>query len=142
MRLTLNHILVAFGLSLTASAGFSTVYAQDASFPASEPYDPETSEAVEKAVYSTPPPMDGEVRNPARTVILSSAPKDSTSLTGRSAHRASKSSSEPARNTGKEQENTTTKQEKQEKKNQDDSILSFNFLYYIFQKYKLQDIVD
>jgi hypothetical protein len=27
-------------------------------------------------------------------------------------------------------------------KNQDDSILSFNFLYYIIEKYKLQDIVD
>lgn len=27
-------------------------------------------------------------------------------------------------------------------KNEDDSILSFNFLYYIIQKYKLQDIVD
>jgi hypothetical protein len=30
------------------------------------------------------------------------------------------------------------KQSKQE----DESILSFNFLYYIIQKYKLQDIVD
>ena len=28
------------------------------------------------------------------------------------------------------------------KQSADDSILSFNFLYYIIQKYKLQDIVD
>ena len=28
------------------------------------------------------------------------------------------------------------------KQSSDDSILSFNFLYYIIQKYKLQDIVD
>jgi len=28
------------------------------------------------------------------------------------------------------------------KQTADDSILSFNFLYYIIQKYKLQDIVD
>jgi hypothetical protein len=27
-------------------------------------------------------------------------------------------------------------------KQEDESILSFNFLYYIIQKYKLQDIVD
>jgi hypothetical protein len=27
-------------------------------------------------------------------------------------------------------------------KTKDDSILSFNFLYYIIQKYKLQDIID
>jgi hypothetical protein len=33
---------------------------------------------------------------------------------------------------------TVGKQSKEE----DDSILSFNFLYYIIQKYKLQDIVD
>jgi hypothetical protein len=32
--------------------------------------------------------------------------------------------------------------EKQQTKHQDDSILSFNFLYYIIQKYKLQDIID
>jgi hypothetical protein len=25
---------------------------------------------------------------------------------------------------------------------EDDSVLSFNFLYYLFEKYKLQDIVD
>lgn len=32
--------------------------------------------------------------------------------------------------------------EKQSDKQKDDSILTFNFLYYIIQKYKLQDIID
>ncbi|HEY9489569.1 MAG TPA: hypothetical protein VIQ51_14600 [Chryseosolibacter sp.] len=32
--------------------------------------------------------------------------------------------------------------EKQPAKAKDDSILTFNFLYYIIQKYKLQDIID
>lgn len=32
--------------------------------------------------------------------------------------------------------------EKQPAKQKDDSILTFNFLYYIIQKYKLQDIID
>jgi hypothetical protein len=32
--------------------------------------------------------------------------------------------------------------EKQAAKSKDDSILTFNFLYYIIQKYKLQDIID
>ena len=32
--------------------------------------------------------------------------------------------------------------EKQNGKSKDDSILTFNFLYYIIQKYKLQDIID
>lgn len=34
------------------------------------------------------------------------------------------------------------KNEKQAAKSKDDSILTFNFLYYIVQKYKLQDIID
>lgn len=32
--------------------------------------------------------------------------------------------------------------EKQPSKSKDESILTFNFLYYIIQKYKLQDIID
>lgn len=32
--------------------------------------------------------------------------------------------------------------DKQSGKQKDDSILTFNFLYYIIQKYKLQDIID
>ena len=31
---------------------------------------------------------------------------------------------------------------KQPTKQEDESILTFNFLYYIIQKYKLQDIID
>jgi hypothetical protein len=34
------------------------------------------------------------------------------------------------------------KNERQAPKPKDDSILTFNFLYYIIQKYKLQDIID
>jgi hypothetical protein len=36
----------------------------------------------------------------------------------------------------------TAKPADKQQKQPDDSILSFNFLYYIIQKYKLQDIVD
>lgn len=32
--------------------------------------------------------------------------------------------------------------DKQNSKSKDDSILTFNFLYYIIQKYKLQDVID
>lgn len=34
------------------------------------------------------------------------------------------------------------KADKQNTKPKDDSILTFNFLYYIIQKYKLQDVID
>ena len=32
--------------------------------------------------------------------------------------------------------------ERKEEKPKDESVLTFNFLYYIIQKYKLQDIID
>lgn len=34
------------------------------------------------------------------------------------------------------------KDERKSERQDDDSILSFNFLYYLIQKYKMQDIVD
>ena len=34
------------------------------------------------------------------------------------------------------------KDERKSEHQDDDSILSFNFLYYLIQKYKMQDIVD
>lgn len=140
MRLNFNHILFAVGLTLTASAGFSTVRAQDANFPASEPYDPESSDS-EKIIYT---PVEGDVRNvPSKTAIASASPKDSTAVsvsgTSKSSQRNSKQpAAENAKGTAKQEEAAS----KQEQKDEDDSILSFNFLYYIFQKYKLQDIVD
>jgi hypothetical protein len=135
MRYSFNHILFAFGLTLTLSAGFSAVYAQDAGFPVSESYEPESSDDV--TAYS---PGEGEPRNiPPKTTVVSPAPKDSTSLSGKPLQRASKSSADTSKNVAKPEQESTSKQEK---KDDDDSVLSFNFLYYIFQKYKLQDIVD
>lgn len=40
------------------------------------------------------------------------------------------------------QKATDKSSEKQGNKSKDDSILTFNFLYYIIQKYKLQDVID
>jgi hypothetical protein len=135
MRHSFNHILFAFGLTLTISAGFSAVYAQDAGFPVSESYEPETSDDV--TAYS---PGEGEPRNtPPKTTVVSPSPKDST-LSGKSLQRASKSAADTSKSAAKQPEQESTS--KQEKKDDDDSVLSFNFLYYIFQKYKLQDIVD
>jgi hypothetical protein len=37
---------------------------------------------------------------------------------------------------------TSEKADDKEQQKKDDSILTFNFLYYIIQKYKLQDIID
>lgn len=138
MRHNFNHILFAIGLSLTASAGFPAVYAQDAGFPVSDSYEPESSDDV-----STYSPGEGEPRNTAPKASLASptASKDSVALSGKSSQRTSKSSAEASKNAAKPEQDSTSNS-KQEQKDEDDSVLSFNFLYYIFQKYKLQDIVD
>ena len=46
---------------------------------------------------------------------------------------------EPAVNTTKERETTTRTKAEQEK---DESVLSFNFLYYLIQKFKLSETVE
>ena len=137
MRLNFNHILFAVGLTLTASAGFSTVRAQDANFPASEPYDPESSDGSEKIIYA---PVEGDLRNVAsKTAIASASPKDSTAVSNKSSQRTSKQpAAETTKSTAKQEEATS----KQEQKDEDDSILSFNFLYYMFQKFKMSDMID
>lgn len=63
------------------------------------------------------------VSAPLRDSVASILPPSSASKTKPTPKPAEKQSSPPA-------------------KEDDDSILSFNFLYYIIQKYKLQDIVD
>lgn len=40
------------------------------------------------------------------------------------------------------QKQSKNQEESSKSKTEDDSIMSFNFLYYIIEKYKLQDIVD
>jgi hypothetical protein len=54
--------------------------------------------------------------------------------------RTEKAPPAPKETVTKQSKNTT--EPSQNAKSQDDSILSFNFLYYIIEKYKLQDIVD
>jgi len=58
--------------------------------------------------------------------------KDSTFLRSvhHQSHQRQRAVSEPA------------KQVEKRKEEKDDSIMSFNFLYYIFKKFKLSDIVD
>ena len=51
-------------------------------------------------------------------------------------------SMKPAVRPGKIQTPDSSKTPVKRPSQDDDSILSFNFLYYIFQKYKMQDIVD
>lgn len=117
------HILI---LTCIATAAFATAsYGQDAGIPDYEMTDLER----DKMLYS--PGGEGELR-PRYPVTVNNAAKDSASVI-----RAVPPP--PAR---VKPEQPQTKPPPAPQKQDDDSVLSFNFLYYIIQKYKLQDIID
>jgi hypothetical protein len=123
MKIKFPNVLFVFLLSVISPCGFILVNAQDANFPGTEVEDLGTDKEREKIMY-TPGELDPSLRKSPATAY-----KDSLAMksTVRSTKSQTPDSSKPP-----------VKQPSQE----DDSILSFNFLYYIFQKYKLQDIVD
>ncbi len=122
MRINFRSVLFAFLLSIVTPCGFILVKAQDASFPGTEVDDLGVDKESEKMMYSP-----GELDPAFRKAQTSSTIKDSVAL---KAPRPTKIQTPDSK--------TPVKRPSEE----DDSILSFNFLYYIFQKYKMQDIVD
>lgn len=124
MSIKLNHILIALFLAVLTPAGVHGLQAQDASYPLQESYDMEAEKEREKIIY-TP----GETEALLNSKVHAAAPKDSLSFRQNSI-RVIKTQAEAPKNSAK-----PSSQE-------DDSILSFNFLYYLFEKYKMQDIVD
>jgi hypothetical protein len=124
MKIRLCDLLFAFALSVISPCGFIIVQAQDVSFPGTEVDDLGVDKETEKMMYS-PGELDPAFKKSQAGAIV----KDSATL--KAAHRPTKvqtpdSSKAPVKRPSQD----------------DDSILSFNFLYYIFQKYKMQDMVD
>lgn len=125
MKLKLHHIFVTICLSILTPAGFSTLYAQDASFD-------ETSASSEKERVNYYPGGEGEpagggstsgtTNNKSTTTLRDSSSFRTYTTPARVAAEPSKHNAKPAHD--------------------EDDVLSFNFLYYIIRKYKLQDIVD
>jgi hypothetical protein len=130
MKIKLQHILLSFGLAITP-AGAGLVYGQDTGTPLYDPYDPDMDRERDRIMYSPGETDPVNAKSPSNSTVTNSpaAPKDSAAVSTRPVQRNVKPASEPPKNTSKP-------------KGEDDSILSFNFLYYIIQKYKLQDIVD
>ena len=89
-------------------------------------YDADADKERDKVIYSS---SSSEMEPQAIHKLQTPAVKDS--LANRNnAHRTVKNASESGKNANKPSSHS------------DDSVLSFNFLYYLFEKYKLQDIVD
>lgn len=119
MKSKLHPVLLTLLLALLTPAGIATLRAQDASYPVSDSYETEVDAERERIIYSP-----GEVDANNRVHVV--AGKDS--ITTRPAQLRPSKQPEAAKNSAKP--------------SQEDDILSFNFLYYLFEKYKLQDIVD
>ena len=136
MKISLRHIL---SLSCIAIMVFvQPASAQESSLPENEYIDVERDKYERERIINSP----GEgsdfryyPRTSSTTPTTPTVTKDSVE---------SKPAT-PAPVVANQKAKTVTPVKPQEKvptKPEDDSILSFNFLYYIIQKYKLQDIVD
>ncbi len=125
MRTLLHCTRFIVLLVILLPVGVFSVQAQEANYPVFDNNDSEDGDIErEKVMYS---PGEGETQLNSRVYV---SPGKDTSSTRPLTIRASKPQSEVKKSASK-----PTAPE-------DDSILSFNFLYYMFEKYKWQDIVD
>jgi hypothetical protein len=131
MKIQFHHILITATLSMILMG--NECMGQDASFPDYEVTDPERERLErDKILYS---PGEGETRYIPRTEPKQTASKDSVSAVS-----PIRQTTVPVKIKPETAPKSPAKQ--QPPKEDDDTILSFNFLYYIIQKYKLQDIID
>lgn len=134
MKINLHHIIVLVVMLAVHAAAPRMSFAQDSEHKFSRDYTtPTTPSDVENdELYN----MVNDERNLIRTAPTSYAPKDSM-VSKTSVYRGR--NAEQNKNTG---ENIKPSDKQKEDKDERESILSFNFIYYIFQKFKLSDIVD
>lgn len=134
MKISLYQIVSI--LCLVATAGFNTAFAQDNANQDYEITDTERERYErDKVIFS--PGGEGETRYVGprtQPTGSSAAPKDSVSTITPTTKPAPVTIRKelPAKNPAKQ---IPPKQD-------DDAILTFNFLYYIIQKYKLQEIME
>ena len=120
MKSKLHPVLLTLLLAVITPAGIATLRAQDASYPSVDVYENELDAERDRVIYS---PGEADANNRVHVV----AGKDS--MNTRPVQMRVNKQPEAAKNSAKPS-------------SQEDDILSFNFLYYLFEKYKLQDIVD
>jgi hypothetical protein len=131
MKIKLHHILLSSLLTLPSF--LNSAFAQDASTQDYQITDTERDKYERDRVIFSPGEGDSKFL-PAKAGSHTGPGKDSIAV------------SKPAPTTpiqkGKPEQPIKAAEKQQQQTKDDDSILSFNFLYYIIQKYKLQDIVD
>jgi hypothetical protein len=147
MKKTLHHILLSVCIAFTAFV--SAAYAQENGTADFEVIDSEHDKAErDRVLYS---PGEGETRYVPKNNSTNPTPSTSKEAAKESSSRETLKESDlktgtPIHNkvkpeTAAHPSKSNEKQAAQPKANDDGTILSFNFLYYIIQKYKLQDII-
>jgi len=132
MKIKLHHIFLCL-LFVTASVSVS--YAQDSGAVEYETTDSESEKFErDKVLYS---PGEGDTRYVKPSVAPSSTSKDSVAKDSITVFKAPLNAPVKVKS-----EQPAKAAEKQEQSKDDDSILSFNFLFYLIQKYKLQDVIE
>jgi hypothetical protein len=123
-----NSTIFLLALLFLTLAGMKEIYAQESGSPSFESYDTDATNSSERVVTAPRESTESSksaVKSTAHPVLQLDN-TDSVVL---------RFQTPPAR--------TTPAQKSQNKsKDDDDSILSFNFLYYLIERYKLQDIIE
>jgi hypothetical protein len=140
MKISLYYI--ASIMCVAATAGFTSVHAQD---NVNQEYEITETEREryerDRIIFS--PGGEGETRYVSHrtepTGSSSGTPKDSVSTTRTAPITSAKANVIP---TGRKEVAVKNPTKQMPPKQDDDAILTFNFLYYIIQKYKLQEIIE
>jgi hypothetical protein len=133
-----KHLAIVMSAFVLASiAGSTQLYAQDSATPEFEMESERERVDRERIMYS---PGEGEVRYiPSRSGGIdpkSVTPAKDTTAIGKV------NTVLPSPVKIKQEVGPKAPAKQQPPKEDDDAIMSFNFLYYIIQKYKLQDIIE
>jgi hypothetical protein len=127
MKRALSHIAL---LLFVLFAAHVSVHAQEG---------PDNEQPIfEEKVYHESPvnDMDGETDNKILTPTVKSASRDSSAV------RIILPTQRVPNKTNQDPSKDNKSNPQQAQQSGDDSILSFNFIYYIIQRFKLQDIIE
>jgi hypothetical protein len=134
MKRRLHHILILSFVAFLAAT--IPAYAQESGLPESESTEADFDRIEKEKVMYSPGEIDTRY-----TSGSSADPDPGDSITNQTTTTTTPAPIAPKIKSEKQAPVIKPTVEKQSKA-EDDSILSFNFLYYIIQKYKMQDIVD
>ena len=132
MKIGLRHILILSCIAIMVFA--KSAVAQESSLPENEYIDVERDKYERERIISSPGEGSDFRYYPRTSTTTPTVTKDSVE--------SKPATPAPVVTNQKPKIAPVKPQEKVPVKPEDDSILSYNFLYYIIQKYKLQDIVD